>query len=180
MVRLKKQYVEEIVPGLMKKLGIENPMAVPRIEKITVNMGVGRATENKARIEKAAKELALITGQRPSVRRARRSVAGFKLREGNPVGCMSTLRGDRMYEFLDRLINIAIPRVRDFRGVSPRSFDGNGNYSMGLTEQIIFPEIDLDSVEFPQGMDVTITMSGGNDQHSFELLRMFGMPFRKN
>ena len=180
MVRLKKQYVEEIVPGLMKKLGIENPMAVPRIEKITVNMGVGRATENKARIEKAAKELALITGQRPSVRRARRSVAGFKLREGNPVGCMSTLRGDRMYEFLDRLINIAIPRVRDFRGVSPRSFDGNGNYSMGLTEQIIFPEIDLDSVEFQQGMDVTITMSGGNDQHSFELLRMFGMPFRKN
>ena len=180
MVRLKKQYVEEIVPGLMKKLGIENPMAVPRIEKITVNMGVGRATENKARIEKAAKELALITGQRPAVRRARRSVAGFKLREGNPVGCMSTLRGDRMYEFLDRLINIAIPRVRDFRGVSPRSFDGNGNYSMGLTEQIIFPEIDLDSVEFPQGMDVTITMSGGNDQHSFELLRMFGMPFRKN
>lgn len=180
MVRLKKRYVEEIVPELMKKFEVTNSHAVPRIEKITVNMGVGRATENKSRLEKASKELGLITGQKPSIRRARRSVAGFKLREGNPIGCKVTLRGARMYEFLDRLINIAIPRVRDFRGLSPRAFDGRGNYSMGFTEQIIFPEVSIDSVEFQQGFNVTITMTGGRDDQSFECLRLFGMPFRQN
>ena len=180
MTRLKKKFTEEIVPELMKKFELTNPHAVPKIEKITVNMGVGRATENKSRLEKASKELGLITGQKPSIRRARRSVAGFKLREGNPIGCKVTLRGERMYEFLDRLINIAIPRVRDFRGLSPRAFDGRGNYSMGFNEQIIFPEISIDSVEFQQGFNITLTMTGGRDDQSFELLRLFGMPFRKN
>ncbi len=179
MVRLKKSYDEEIIPQLMEKFGLKNRLAVPRIQKITVSMGVGRATENKSRLEKATKELGLITGQKPKVCRARRSVAGFKLREGNPIGCKTTLRGERMYEFLDRLINIAIPRVRDFRGLSPRAFDGRGNYSMGFNEQIIFPEISIDNVEFQQGMNVTITISGGYDDRSFELLRLFGMPFRK-
>jgi large subunit ribosomal protein L5 len=178
MARLKKKYHDEIVPRLMEAFQLKNRLSVPRIEKITVNMGVGRATENKARLEKASRELALITGQKAKITKARRSVAGFKLRQGNPIGCMVTLRGDRMYEFLDRLINIAIPRVRDFRGLSPRSFDGNGNYSLGFSEQIVFPEIDIDSVEFIQGMDVTISVSGGKDNQSFELLREFGMPFR--
>ena len=180
MARLKEKYHADIVPQLMKKFGLTNRLAAPRIEKITVNMGVGKATENKSRLEKASKELAQITGQKPAIRRARRSVAGFKLREGNPIGCKVTLRGDRMYEFLDRLISIAIPRVRDFRGLPPKSFDGRGNYSMGFTEQIVFPEINIDSVEFVQGMDVTFTISGGQDNHSFELLRLFGMPFRQN
>jgi len=179
--RLRRLYDEEIVPKLQKQFGLENRLAVPRLEKITVNMGVGRATENKARLEKAAKELALIAGQKPVICRARRSVAGFKVREGNPIGCKVTLRGERMYEFLDRLINIVIPRVRDFRGLSPKAFDGYGNYSMGLTEQIVFPEIDIDSVEGDlQGMNITLTITGNQDDRSFELLRAFGMPFRRN
>jgi len=180
MARLKEKYYSEIVPRMMEAFQLDNPLAVPKIRKITVNMGVGKATENKARLEKATKELAQITGQKPLVTRAKTSVAGFKVREGNAIGCKVTLRGNRMYEFLDRLINIAIPRVRDFRGLPPRSFDGHGNYSLGFSEQIVFPEIDIDSVEFIQGMDVTITISGGKDNQSYELLRLFGMPFRKS
>jgi large subunit ribosomal protein L5 len=145
-----------------------------------VNMGVGRAVENQKFLDDAAQDLSRITGQKPKTTCARRSVAGFKLREGNPIGCMVTLRGRKMYEFLDRLISIVIPRIRDFRGLSPRAFDGRGNYSMGLSEQIVFPEIDLDKVEHTQGMNVTITIRNGTDEMSHELLRGLGMPFRAN
>jgi len=180
MPRLQDKYRDQVVPGLMERFGISNRMAVPRLEKITVNMGVGQATENRKFLDDAARDLAVITGQKPKTCVARRSVSGFRLREGNPIGCMVTLRGSRMYEFLDRLISIVIPRIRDFRGLSPRSFDGRGNYNMGLSEQIVFPEIDLDSVEHTQGMNVTITIRNGTDESSFELLRGLGMPFRTN
>ena len=180
MTRLQEKYRESVVPSLMERFEIANVMAVPRLEKITVNMGVGEATENKKFLEEAAKDLSIITGQKARINAARRSVSGFRLREGTPVGCMVTLRGKRMYEFLDRLISIVIPRIRDFRGLSPRSFDGRGNYSMGLSEQIVFPEIDLDSVEHTQGMNVTITIRNGTDERSFELLKGLGMPFRAN
>ena len=180
MVRLKNKYAEEVVPALMERFSIENRMAVPRLDKITVNMGVGQATENRKFLEDASRDLGVITGQKPKINAARRSVSGFRLREGNAIGCMVTLRGRRMYEFLDRLISIVIPRIRDFRGLSPRSFDGRGNYSMGLSEQIVFPEIDLDSVEHTQGMNVTITIKNGTDETSFELLKGLGMPFRAN
>jgi large subunit ribosomal protein L5 len=153
-------------------------MAVPRIDKITVNMGVGKATENKKFLDDAARDLGIIAGQKPKITTARGSVSGFRLREGNPIGCMVTLRGRRMYEFLDRLISIVMPRIRDFRGISPRAFDGRGNYSMGLSEQIVFPEIDLDSVEQTQGMNITITIRNGTDETSHELLKGLGMPFR--
>ena len=165
MARLKEKYKEEVVPALMERFSLENRMAVPRLEKITVNMGVGQATENKKFLEDATRDLSVITGQKPKINAARRSVSGFRLREGNPIGCMVTLRGKRMFEFLDRLISIVIPRIRDFRGLSPRSFDGRGNYSMGLSEQIVFPEIDLDSVERTQGMNVTITIKNGTDDY---------------
>ncbi|MHC4473228.1 MAG: 50S ribosomal protein L5 [Planctomycetota bacterium] len=180
MSRLREKYREEVMTALMERFGIENRMAVPRIEKITVNMGVGRATENRKFLDDAARDLTQITGQKPKVTASRRSVAGFKVREGNPVGCAVTLRGKRMYEFLDRLISIVIPRIRDFRGLSPRAFDGRGNYSMGLSEQIVFPEIDLDSIEHTQGMNVTITVKNATDEMSFELLKGLGMPFRTN
>ncbi|MHC4859568.1 MAG: 50S ribosomal protein L5 [Planctomycetota bacterium] len=180
MSRLREKYREEVMTALMERFGIENRMAVPRIEKITVNMGVGRATENRKFLDDAARDLTQITGQKPKVTASRRSVAGFKVREGNPVGCAATLRGKRMYEFLDRLISIVIPRIRDFRGLSPRAFDGRGNYSMGLSEQIVFPEIDLDSIEHTQGMNVTITVKNATDEMSFELLKGLGMPFRTN
>ena len=180
MSRLKEKYLEDVVPALMERFSIENRMAVPRLDKITVNMGVGQATENKKFLEDASNDLSIITGQKPKINAARRSVSGFRLREGNPIGCMVTLRGQRMFEFLDRLISIVIPRIRDFRGLSPRSFDGRGNYSMGLSEQIVFPEIDLDSVEHTQGMNVTITIKNGTDEMSFELLKGLGMPFRAN
>ena len=180
MARLKEKYKEEVVPALMERFGLENRMAVPRLDKITVNMGVGQATENRKFLEDASRDLGVITGQKPKINAARRSVSGFRLREGNAIGCMVTLRGRRMYEFLDRLISIVIPRIRDFRGLSPRSFDGRGNYSMGLSEQIVFPEIDLDSVEHTQGMNVTITIKNGTDETSFELLKGLGMPFRAN
>lgn len=180
MARLKDKYAEEVVPALMERFGIENQMAVPRLDKVTVNMGVGKATENKKFLEDASRDLGVITGQKPKINAARRSVSGFRLREGNAIGCMVTLRGKRMYEFLDRLISIVIPRIRDFRGLSPRSFDGRGNYSMGLSEQIVFPEIDLDSIEHTQGMNVTITIRNGTDEMSFELLKGLGMPFRAN
>jgi large subunit ribosomal protein L5 len=180
MARLKEKYKEEVVPALMERFSLENTMAVPRLDKVTVNMGVGKATENKKFLEDASRDLSVITGQKPKINAARRSVSGFRLREGNPIGCMVTLRGKRMFEFLDRLISIVIPRIRDFRGLSPRSFDGRGNYSMGLSEQIVFPEIDLDSVEHTQGMNVTITIKNATDEMAFELLKGLGMPFRAN
>lgn len=179
MARLQQVYRDEIVPKLRKELAITNAMEVPKITKITVNMGVGEAVADKKVVDAAAGDLAKITGQKPMLCLSRKSIASFKLREGLPIGAKVTLRGARMYEFLDRLINIAIPRVRDFRGLSPRAFDGRGNYSMGFNEQIIFPEISIDNVEFQQGMNVTITISGGHDDRSFEMLRLFGMPFRK-
>ena len=180
MVRLKNKYAEEVVPALMERFSIENRMAVPRLDKITVNMGVGPAPENRQFLAAARRAPGLAPGPQPRPHAARRSVSGFRLREGNAIGCMVTLRGRRMYEFLDRLISIVIPRIRDFRGLSPRSFDGRGNYSMGLSEQIVFPEIDLDSVEHTQGMNVTITIKNGTDETSFELLKGLGMPFRAN
>jgi large subunit ribosomal protein L5 len=180
MARLMDKYRSEVVPALMERFGIQNRMAVPRIDKVVVNMGVGKATENKKFLDDAARDLGVITGQKPKITTARGSVSGFRLREGNPIGCMVTLRGRRMYEFLDRLISIVIPRIRDFRGVSPRAFDGRGNYSMGLAEQIVFPEIDIDSVEQAQGMNITITIKNGTDEMSFELLKGLGMPFRAN
>jgi len=162
----------------MEKLGQTNRLAVPRLTKIVVSSGLGAALENKKIIEEALKAIATITGQQPAVTRSRKSVAGFKLREGSVIGCKVTLRGQRMYEFLDRLISLALPRIRDFRGLSPNSFDGRGNYNLGISEQIVFPEIDMDSIEFTIGMNITIVATGGSDEQSLELLREFGMPFR--
>jgi len=179
MARLLDRYRKEIVPQLKKRLGRENVLSLPRLQKIVVNMGVGKALQDKNRMEQSAEQLAQITGQRPQIRKARVAVSGFRLREGNEIGCRVTLRGRRMYEFLDRLISIALPRIRDFRGVNPRSFDGHGNYSLGLSEQQVFPEIDPDKVTFVQGMDVTFVTSTNNDDEARELLRGFGMPFRE-
>ena len=179
MARLLDQYREKVVPELMQKFGYANRMAVPRIEKIVVNMGVGGATENKKRLEDAMRDLAVITGQKPSVCRAKKSVAGFRLRQGQEIGCKVTLRGDRMYEFLDRLISMAIPRIRDFRGFSLEAFDGGGNYTLGIAEQVVFPEIDIDKVEFVQGMDITFRMTGNSVDVSRELLRLLGFPMRR-
>src|ERR1700751_982815 len=177
--RLKQRYLEEIRPALMERFGYSTPMRAPRIEKVTVNMGVGDAKQDSKVLEAATDQLATITGQRPSIRRARKSIAQFKVREGMPVGVAVTLRGERAYEFLDRLMSVAIPRIRDFRGLNPRSFDGRGNYSMGVREQIIFPEIDYDAVDQVRGLDITITTSAQNDEESFALLEAFGMPFAK-
>lgn len=177
MVRLKQHYLQEVVPALRERFGYRNVMAVPRLSKIVVNMGVGKALENADRLEKALTDLATVTGQRPVVCKARKSVAGFKLREGNPIGCKVTLRHDRMYEFLDRLVNIAMPRVRDFRGVPDDAFDGTGNYSLGLSEQTVFPEVTADKVEFVQGMDVIIVTTAKTDEECRELLARLGMPF---
>jgi large subunit ribosomal protein L5 len=177
--RLQDRYVKEIIPRLSEKLGRKNVLSLPRLQKIVVNMGVGKAIQDKSRMEQSAEQLAQITGQRPQVTKAKRAVSGFRLREGMEIGCRVTLRGQRMYEFLDRLISIALPRIRDFRGVNPKSFDGNGNYNMGLTEQAIFPEIDPDKVNFTQGMDVTFVTSTRSDDEARELLRAFGMPFRE-
>ncbi|MBI3269225.1 MAG: 50S ribosomal protein L5 [Planctomycetes bacterium] len=179
MPRLLERYQQEIVPKLQEKLSKKNVLALPKLTKIVLNMGVGKATENKNRIEAATKDLAQIAGQKPMITRARKSVATFKLREGDAIGCMVTLRGTRMYEFLDRLISVVLPRIRDFRGLSAKAFDGRGNYSLGLSEQVVFPEINLDQVEFIQGMNVTLCISGGSDAASFELLTLMGMPFRK-
>jgi len=179
MARLKQQYEQDIAGRLREKFQMANPMAVPRIKKIVVNMGVGKALENKSRLDAAAADIAAITGQRPVTTKARKSIAGFKLRAGNPIGVKVTLRRERMYEFLDRLINVALPRIRDFRGVPVDSFDGHGNYTMGISEQSVFPEIDVDKMEFVQGMDVTIVISGDSDEQSRELLREFGMPFAR-
>ena len=176
--RLKAQYRESVVANLREKFNITNPMAVPTIDKIVVNMGVGAAKENKTLLDAAAADLATITGQKPAVTRARHSVSGFKLREGMPVGLKVTIRGNRMWEFLDRLISIAIPRIKDFRGLPRKSFDGRGNYSMGLTEQIVFPEIDADRIQHVQGMDITIVTSALDDHQAETLLEGLGMPFR--
>jgi large subunit ribosomal protein L5 len=177
--RLKTRYNDEIRPRLIERFGYSSPMQAPRIEKITVNMGVGDAKTDRNVLEAATEQLATITGQKPNVRRARKSIAQFKIRDGMPVGVATTLRGERAYEFLDRLMSVAIPRIRDFRGLNPRSFDGRGNYSMGVREQIIFPEIDYDAVDQVRGLDITITTSAHNDEESFALLEAFGMPFAK-
>ena len=177
--RLKQRYLDEIRPQLIERFGYSTPMQAPRIEKVTVNMGVGDAKQDSRMLEAATEQLATITGQRPSVRRARKSIAQFKVREGMPVGVAVTLRGERSYEFLDRLMSIAIPRIRDFRGLSPRSFDGRGNYSLGVREQIIFPEVDYDSIDQVRGLDITITTSAGSDEESFALLEALGMPFSR-
>jgi large subunit ribosomal protein L5 len=177
--RLKTRYLEEIRPALMEHFGYATPMQAPRIEKVTVNMGVGDAKQDSKMLDAAAEQLATITGQKPNVRRARKSIAQFKVREGMPVGLAVTLRGERSYEFLDRLMSIAIPRIRDFRGLSPRSFDGRGNYSIGVREQIIFPEVDYDAIDQVRGMNTTITTTAASDAESFALLQALGMPFSK-
>ncbi len=177
--RLKQKYKEEVIPALMKKFGYKNVMEVPKIEKIVVNMGVGEAVQNIKALENAMNDLALITGQKPSVRRAKRSEAGFKLRKGMPIGAKVTLRKDRMWDFLDRLISVALPRVRDFKGLSPRSFDGRGNYNFGLDEQTVFPEIDYDKVDKIRGMNITIVTTAETDEEAKALLELLGFPFRK-
>lgn len=178
MARLKEQYYSEIAPSLRESFEYPNVMQIPRVEKVVVNMGVGEAVQNNRALDGAINDLTIITGQKPQVRRARKSVAGFKIREGMPVGVRATLRGERMWEFLDRLISVALPRVRDFRGVSDRSFDGKGNFALGLKEQLIFPEISYDSIDAVRGMDVAIVTSADTDDEARELLRQIGMPFR--
>ena len=177
MARLRKKYEDEVIPAMMKEFGYKNPMQVPRLEKIALNVGVGEAIQNVKALDATVAELAAITGQRPVVTRAKKAIANFKLREGVPIGCMVTLRRERMYEFLDRLIHVALPRVRDFKGVSDRSFDGRGNYSLGLREQIIFPEIQADKVEKTRGLTVSIITTAKTDEEGRALLRYLGMPF---
>ena len=179
MSRLQDFYSETVVPQLMDKLSLSNPMQVPKISKITLNMGVGEAVADRKVVEKAVEDMQRIAGQKPAVCRARKSVAAFKLRDGMPIGCKVTLRKERMYEFLDRLISIAIPRVRDFRGLNPKSFDGRGNYSMGVQEQIIFPEIDYDQIDSIRGMDITITTTARDDNEGRALLEAFSFPFKR-
>lgn len=177
--RLKAHFEEEVVPRLMERFGLKNPMAVPRLEKIVLNMGVGEAVAEQTAMEDAVATLRAISGQQPVLTRARQSVAGFRLRKGMPVGCKVTIRGARMYEFLDRLVSIALPRVRDFRGLSPNSFDGTGNYTLGIEETAMFPELDLDKVKRIYGLDVSIVTTARVDQEAFELLSLLGMPFRQ-
>ncbi len=178
MSRLHKHYTETLVPQLKDKLGLDNVMEVPRISKITLNMGVGEAVGNKKAMESAVADMTAIAGQKPIVTKARKSVASFKIRDGWPIGCKVTLRRERMYEFLDRLVNVAIPRIRDFRGLNRKSFDGRGNYSMGVKEQIMFPEIDFDQVDAIRGMDITITTTAKNDEEGIALLEAFNFPFK--
>jgi large subunit ribosomal protein L5 len=180
MARLKDRYDEEIAPALKERFGIENPMRIPRLEKIVVNMGVGEASQNSRALDGAMEDLAKITGQKAQMRRARKSIAGFKIREGMPVGARVTLRGERMWEFLDRLVSVALPRVRDFRGINPNSFDGHGNYTLGLREQLIFPEISYDAIDASRGLDVALVTTTESDEEARELLRLLGMPFRDN
>lgn len=177
--RMRDRYYKEVRPALMKELSLENPMAAPKLEKIVVNMGVGEATQNAKVIDPAAAEVAQVTGQKPIVTKARKSIAAFKVREGMPIGVMVTLRGDRMYEFFDRLVNVALPRVRDFRGVPTKSFDGRGNFTLGVRDQLIFPEIDYAKVEKMRGMNITIVTSAASDDHARALLKHMGMPFRQ-
>ena len=177
--RLKDRYQKEIAPAISKEFDITNPMAVPRLEKIVINMGMGEAIANNKVLDTAADELRAVTGQKPVITKAKKSIASFKLRQGMPIGVMVTLRGDRMYEFLDRLITIALPRVRDFRGVSPRAFDGRGNYTLGIREQLIFPEIDFNKVDKTRGMNISIVTTARNDEQARALLKGLGMPFRQ-
>ncbi len=179
MARLLEKYRTEIVPALRKALETENVHALPKLDKIVVSMGVGKALENKNSLDAAAKDLAIITGQKPMVTRARKSVAGFKLRKGQQIGLKVTLRGSRMYEFLDRLVTIVIPRIRDFRGLSPKAFDQAGNYNLGISEQVVFPEINIDKMEFVQGMNITIGVKARKPMDSFQLLKHLGVPFRQ-
>src|SRR5579875_3450402 len=178
--RLKTRYLEEIRPALIERFGYSSPMQAPKIVKVTVNMGVGEAKQDSKMLDAAIEQLATIAGQRPSIRRARKSIAQFKVREGMPVGVAVTLRNERAYEFLDRLMSVAIPRIRDFRGLNPRAFDGRGNYSLGIREQIIFPEIDYDEIDQVRGLDITITTTASTDEEAFALLEALGMPFRKD
>ncbi|MBP3194504.1 MAG: 50S ribosomal protein L5 [Cardiobacteriaceae bacterium] len=178
MSRLEEIYKKEIVPALQQKLGLGNIMQVPRLQKITLNMGVGEAVADKKIMDNAVRDLSLITGQKPIITKSKKSIAGFKIRDGWPIGCKVTLRRDKMYEFLDRLINISIPRTRDFRGLSAKSFDGRGNYSFGVKEQIIFPEIDFEKTDAIRGMDITFTTTAANDEQAKALLDAFGFPFR--
>ncbi|MHB8094811.1 MAG: 50S ribosomal protein L5 [Candidatus Aminicenantales bacterium] len=180
MSRLYEKYVKEILPELQKELEIENIMAVPRVEKIILNVGVGEAIQNVKLLDTAKAELGLIAGQLPAVGRAKKSISSFKLRKGQPIACYVTLRKQRMYEFLDRLVNIVLPRVRDFRGVPPGSFDGRGNYTLGLKDQLVFPEIDYTKVERPRGMNITIVTSARTDKEAYALLKKLGMPFRES
>ena len=179
MARLLDQYKNDIAKAMTAKFNYDNPMAIPKLTKIVINMGVGRATQDKALLESAVDSLSKISGQKPVITKAKTSVSGFRLREGNDIGCKVTLRGLRMYEFLDRLISIALPRIRDFRGVNPNSFDGHGNYSLGLAEQVVFPEIDADKMQHTHGMDITIVTTAENDDQARELLHQFGLPFRQ-
>ena len=176
--KLKEKYKEEIAPALMKEFNFSNPMQIPKMKKIVVNMGVGEAVQDIKNLDRAVEDLMLITGQKSVIRRARKSISNFRLRAGMPVGCMVTLRRDRMYEFLDRVLNFAIPRIRDFRGVPGRSFDGHGNYTLGIKEQIIFPEIDYDKIDKTRGMDITFVTSTNKDEEAKALLKALGMPFR--
>ena len=180
MSRLKDQYNNEIVDALIKKFGYKNRMQVPKLDKIVVNMGVGEAKENAKVLEAAVKDLETITGQKAILTKAKNSIANFKIREGMPIGCKVTLRGERMYEFLDRLVNLALPRVRDFRGVNPNAFDGRGNYALGIKEQIIFPEIEYDKIDKVRGMDIIFVTTAKTDEEAKELLTQFNMPFAKN
>ncbi|HEY2293021.1 MAG TPA: 50S ribosomal protein L5 [Thermoanaerobaculia bacterium] len=177
--RLKTRYAEEVVPKLQKEFGIDNVMAVPRIERISLNMGMGEAIQNIKILDDAVEELSALAGQKPTITRAQKSIAAFKLREGMPIGARVTLRGDRMWEFLDRLISIALPRVRDFRGVPAKSFDGRGNYTLGIRDHLIFPEVDYNRVERPKGMNITIVTTAGNDERALYMLRELGMPFMR-
>jgi len=179
VARLKELYYNEIVPAMKKKFGYKNDLEVPKLDKIVINMGVGEAKDNPKILEAATKDLETITGQKPVITKAKKSIANFKIRQGMSIGCKVTLRGERMYEFADRLINLALPRVRDFRGVSPDSFDGRGNYSLGIKEQLIFPEIDYDKVDKVRGMDIVFVTTAKTDEEARELLSGFGMPFRK-
>jgi large subunit ribosomal protein L5 len=178
MARLKEYYLKEVIPALTKEFHYKNRMEIPKLEKIVVNMGLGEAIQNIKILDNAVKELSMIVGQRPVITKARRSIATFKLRQGMSIGCRVTLRGERMYEFFDRLVNVALPRVRDFRGISPKSFDGRGNFSLGLKEQIIFPEIDYDKIEKVKGMNISIITSARTDDEARQLLKLMGLPFR--
>ncbi|HOQ23953.1 MAG: 50S ribosomal protein L5 [Bacillota bacterium] len=178
MSRLREKYNQEIIPALKSRFGYKNVMQIPKLEKIVINMGVGEATADAKAIDAAVNDLTQIAGQKPVVTRAKKSIAAFKVRTGMPVGCKVTLRGERMYEFMDKLINLALPRIRDFRGVSPKAFDGRGNYTLGIREQLIFPEINYDKVDKIRGMDIVIVTTAKTDEEAYELLKLFGMPYR--
>lgn len=179
MARLKEKFVKDVAPQLMKKFNYDSVMQIPKLEKVVINMGVGEVKDNPKALESASNDLAIITGQRPAITKAKKSIAGFKLREGMKIGCKVTLRGSRMFEFVDKLFNVALPRVRDFKGVSTNSFDGRGNYSLGLKEQLIFPEIDYDKIDKIRGMDVVFVTTAKTDEEARELLRLLGMPFSR-